>query len=123
MLQVTDLIHEHKGVARKVLTERIEQLMDNALVEAIKNEKDIAHADIYDSYNSYNSMLERKYRFDTDRTRKVKEETVAPEMYQYVLRKIVDKYIQAGYPLRYEINNMSNNYIKFVGLKELVFNS
>ena len=121
MLQIADLIHEHNGVARKLFTERMEALMDNALIEAIQTQKDIVYADIYDSYSSYNSMLERKYRFDADRIRKVKEETIAPEMYQYVLRKIVERYSQEGYTLRCEVNNLSNNYIKFVGLKELVF--
>lgn len=123
MLQVTDLIQEHRGVARELFTERMEELIDKALIEAIEKQQDIATAYIYDSYNSYNYMIERKHRLDTDRIRKVKEETIAPEIYQYVLRKIVERYVEAGYPLRYEINNLSNNYIKFVGLKDLVFNS
>lgn len=123
MLQVTDLIHEYKGVAREVLTERMEALIDNALIEAIQNQEDIATAYIYDSYNNYNYMIERKHRLDADRIRKVKEETITAEMYQHVLKKIVEDYIQAGYPLRYDIGSMHNNYIKFVGLKELVFKS
>lgn len=121
MLQVTDLIHEHKGVAREALIQHLEELMDNALVEAIKNQEDIVTTYVYPSYDSYNSMLERKYKFDADRIRKIKDETITIEMYQHVLKKIVERY--AGYPLRYEINGMYNNYIKFVGLKDLVFNS
>ena len=119
MLQVTDLIHEHKGVAREALIEHVEDLMDKALIEAIENQEDIATVYIYASYDSYNYMLERKYKFDADRIRKIKDETITHEMYQYVLKKIVKRY--AGYPLRYEINSMFNNYIKFVGLKDLVF--
>lgn len=123
MLQVTDLIHEYKGVARKVLTERIEALIDNALIEAIENQEDIATAYIFANYDGYNYMLKRKHNLDTDRERKIKEETITFEMYQHVLKQIVERYIQEGYPLRYEIDSTSNNYIKFVGLKELVFNN
>ena len=121
MLQVTDLINEHKGVAREALVEHIEDLMDDALIEAIKKREDTVKACIYSSYHNYNSMLESKYRFDTDSKRKIKEETITLEMYQYVLKKIIERYIEAGYPLRYDISGMSNNYIKFVGLKDLVF--
>lgn len=123
MLQVTDLIHEHKGVAREALTEHLEELMDNALMEAIDNEEDIVKAHIYPSYNGYNYTLEKKYNLDNNRIRKIKQETITMEMYQYVLKQIVEKYIQEGYPLRYDISGASNNYIKFVGLKELVFKS
>ena len=123
MLQVTDLINEHKGVAREALTEHLEELMDNALTEAIDNEEDIVKAHIYPSYDGYNYTLERKYKLDNDRIRKIKQETITMEMYQHVLKKIVERYIQAGYPLRYDIGSMSKNYIKFVGLKELVFKS
>ena len=123
MLQITDLIHEHKGVAREALIEHIEDLMDNALIEAIKEREDIVKVCIYSNYDGYNSMLEIKYKFDTDRISKIKEKTITFEIYQYVLKKIIERYIEAGYPLRYDISGMFNNYIKFVGLKELVFNS
>ena len=123
MLQVTDLINEHKGVAREALIEHLEELMDNALTEAIDNEEDIVKAHIYPSYDDYNSMLESKYKFDNNRIRKIKQETITIEMYQYVLRKIVERYTKAGYPLSYEVNSMYKNYIKFVGLKGLAFDS
>lgn len=123
MLQVTDLINEHKGIAREALIENLEELMDNALTEAIDNEEDIVKAHIYSSYESYNYMLERKHNLEVDRARKIKQETITMEMYQHVLRKIVERYTQEGYPLHYEVNSMYKNYIKFVGLKELVFKS
>ena len=123
MLQVTDLINEHKGVAREALIEHLEELMDNALTEAIDNEEDIIKAHIYPSYDGYNYMLERKYNLDNDRIRKIKQETITMEMYQHVLRKTAERYTEAGYYLRYEVNSMYKNYIKFVGLKDLVFNS
>ena len=123
MLQVTDLIHEHKGVAREALIEHLEELMDNALMEAIDNEEDIVKVHIYNNYQSYNYILEKKYNIDTDRVRRIKNETITMEMYQHVLKKIVEKYTEAGYPLSYEVNSINKNYIKFVGLKGLAFDS
>lgn len=123
MLQVTDLINEYKGVARQAFIERMVKLIDNALIEAIENQEDISTAYIYANYDGYNYMLKRIHNLDTDRERKIKEETITLEMYRHVLKQIVERYIQEGYSLRYEINSTSNNYIKFVGLKDLVFKS